>query len=251
MNKEKAEESRERGNACMKKGSPTEAFFYYTEAIKWNPTDPRLYSNRSLSFLQIDQHYHALEDAKKAIKLNPNWPKGHFRKGEVEMSTGHYQEAVCSYQAAVSLDDKDPKLKEALEKAKEEYRKLKSAEFRIPVIGTTIGFMVGVLIVLADHYLTAKPSLQPLALKLIFLVIFALMGFGASWTYFFIQNTYREALLQPPTDFSDKKDDKKATDDKKAKDAKSTEGSRKTPQRKENDGKTSTETRQRRKKEKT
>ena len=53
-------------------------------------------------------------------------------------------------------------------------------------------------------------------------------------------------LLHP-----DKKDDKKATDDKKAKDAKSTEGSSKTPQRKENDGKTSTETRQRRKKEKT
>ena len=59
----------------MKKGSFTEAFFHYTDAIKWNPSDHRLYSNRSLAFLKIDQHYHALEDAKKAIKLKSDWPK--------------------------------------------------------------------------------------------------------------------------------------------------------------------------------
>ena len=48
---------------------------HYTQAIKAEPRNHLLYSNRSLAFLKIDQHYHALEDAKKVVQLMPDWPK--------------------------------------------------------------------------------------------------------------------------------------------------------------------------------
>ena len=57
----------------------------------------------------------------------------------------------------MNMRNPEPKLKLSMRTM---FFSLFSAEFRIPVIGTAIGFMVGVLIVLADHYLTAKPSLE-------------------------------------------------------------------------------------------
>ena len=59
----------------MKEGKHTEAVIHYTEAVKHEPNSAILYSNRSLAFLKIDQLYFALEDAEKAIKLEPSWPK--------------------------------------------------------------------------------------------------------------------------------------------------------------------------------
>ena len=54
----------ERGNQCMKEDKYVEAMFHYTHGIKLDPGSGYLYSNRSLSFLRMQQHYHALENAK-------------------------------------------------------------------------------------------------------------------------------------------------------------------------------------------
>lgn len=48
---------------------------HYTHAIKIEPRNHTLYSNRSLAFLRMDQYYHAMEDAYKVIELKPDWPK--------------------------------------------------------------------------------------------------------------------------------------------------------------------------------
>ncbi|XP_038078667.1 hsp70-Hsp90 organizing protein 1-like [Patiria miniata] len=248
MSKEKAEEARERGNDCMKKGRATEAFFYYTDAIKLNPSDHRAYSNRSLAFLKIQQHWHALEDAKKAIQLKPKWPKGYYRKGQVELETGHFQEAVDSYKKAISLDESDPKLKEALEKAEEEVKKMKAAAIRIPLISICIGLLIGIPIILADHYLTSKPSMEGY-IKLVFLVLFGMLGFAGSWMYFFVLTTYRDAMLQPPTEpkDGDKKEENQSTIPKTSKETKTTKPSQGNLNKSRGTG----EARQRKKTEKT
>lgn len=59
----------------MKKGVPAEAILHYTHAIKLEPSNHLLYSNRSYAFLKLDQYYLALEDANETIKLQPSWPK--------------------------------------------------------------------------------------------------------------------------------------------------------------------------------
>merc|ERR1719480_395532 len=47
INKDKAEEHRERGNTCFKEKRYAEAKAEYDEAVKRNPEDARLYSNRA------------------------------------------------------------------------------------------------------------------------------------------------------------------------------------------------------------
>lgn len=66
---------REKGNECMKEDKYVEAMFHYTHAIKLDPRNAYLYSNRSLAFLHMQQYYHALEDAKTTIQLMPRWAK--------------------------------------------------------------------------------------------------------------------------------------------------------------------------------
>ena len=80
----RAAQAKERGNGCMKSGRAMEAILHYTEAIKLTPEDYRLYSNRSLAYLKMDQHYLALEDANKVVELKPEWAKVLFL--EIELS---------------------------------------------------------------------------------------------------------------------------------------------------------------------
>lgn len=52
-----------------------EAVFHYTHALKLDPKNYSLYSNRSLAFLKSQQYYYALQDAMETIRLQPDWAK--------------------------------------------------------------------------------------------------------------------------------------------------------------------------------
>ena len=45
---------------------------FYTSAIKINPSDPDIYSNRGICYIQIFQHKLAFADLQKALMMNPN-----------------------------------------------------------------------------------------------------------------------------------------------------------------------------------
>lgn len=70
-----AQELKEKGNSCVKNGNFAEAMLHYTHAIKLDPKNFSLYSNRSLAFLKMQHYYYALEDAKQTIELKPDWAK--------------------------------------------------------------------------------------------------------------------------------------------------------------------------------
>lgn len=72
---ETANDHKERGNECIRKGNFSEAILHYSFAIKLNPNEATFYSNRSLAFLKLKQLYYANEDAEKAIQLKPDWAK--------------------------------------------------------------------------------------------------------------------------------------------------------------------------------
>lgn len=74
-----ANEHKERGNECIRKGNYTEAILHYSFAIKLSPTEATFYSNRSLAFLKCNQLYYANEDADKVIQLKPDWAKVNMR----------------------------------------------------------------------------------------------------------------------------------------------------------------------------
>jgi tetratricopeptide (TPR) repeat protein len=55
----------------------------YTKAIKLDPTNAVLLSNRSAALLKLKKVTKALEDAEECIRISPDWEKGYFRKAAV------------------------------------------------------------------------------------------------------------------------------------------------------------------------
>lgn len=63
-------------------GDYKQAADLYSKAIEIDGNRSVLFSNRSVSFLNIGEIERALEDAKTCVKLKPKWNRGHFRMGQ-------------------------------------------------------------------------------------------------------------------------------------------------------------------------
>lgn len=91
---------REQGNSFFKAGNYLRAAATYTHAIKEDPDNAALYSNRSAAFLHLSKITKALTDAEMAVKLKPEWDKGYFRKGCALESMQKYEEALTAFKEA-------------------------------------------------------------------------------------------------------------------------------------------------------
>lgn len=68
------EKVRQSNEACQL-GDFQTAVKLYGEALRADPQNCILYSNRSAAHLKLGQYQTALDDAVKARLLNPKWPK--------------------------------------------------------------------------------------------------------------------------------------------------------------------------------
>ncbi|KAL5004967.1 hypothetical protein ScPMuIL_018423 [Solemya velum] len=200
MSKTQAEQYKEQGNECVKGGNFAEAVVHYSHAIKLDSHNHLLYSNRSLAFLKMEQYYLAINDARETIRIQPSWPKGYFRKGEVEYNAGAYREALMSYRQALLLDPSDSCIREALTRTIKELEKLRKAESREPLLFTSGGVCLGVVIVLADYFLTKEPSIRHIGLQILLIAVFGGFGFLLYKAYAFLQDTHKSSLLEKPLD---------------------------------------------------
>jgi len=76
----------------------------YSEAIKCDPNDHVLYSNRSASYASIQEYDKAYDDAEKCVSIKPDWAKGYLRKGLAEFYQQKYEESVKTYEEGIKLD---------------------------------------------------------------------------------------------------------------------------------------------------
>jgi tetratricopeptide (TPR) repeat protein len=103
----------------------TEAFSSYTEAISLNPQSQTLYSNRSAALLSLGRLPLALNDAKRAVELDPKWAKGYRRKASVLDAMKRFREALVVYEEAIEITRADESLSEEQKKKEEaEVKKL-------------------------------------------------------------------------------------------------------------------------------
>jgi len=99
-----AEEHREKGNTLFKEGKFAEAKAQYDEAVKRNPSDAKLYSNRAAALTKLIAYPDALRDLDECLKLDPSFVKAYSRKGTVHFFMKDYNKALEAYSAGLQID---------------------------------------------------------------------------------------------------------------------------------------------------
>ena len=69
----------------------------YSIAIKRNPTNAALYSNRCAAYIKVMDLSNAQKDAEKGLELDPNFTKLYLRLGNVQNLMKKYHKALEAY----------------------------------------------------------------------------------------------------------------------------------------------------------
>lgn len=112
VNPEVAEKEKEMGNDLFRKGDFSTALKHYSEAIKRNPEDVKLYSNRAACYTKLAAFDLGLKDCETCVRLDEKFIKGWVRMGKILQGMQQQSKALNAYQKALELD---PQNAEALE----------------------------------------------------------------------------------------------------------------------------------------
>ncbi|KAL6118622.1 ttc31 [Pungitius sinensis] len=92
------------GNRFASVGDFKMAVKYFTDAIKHNPTEFKLFGNRSFCFEKMQEYEKALADAELSLSMLPGWVKGLFRKGRALAGLKRYEEAAQAFREVLKVD---------------------------------------------------------------------------------------------------------------------------------------------------
>jgi len=99
---------RNQANDFFKKGKYQEAMEYYTKAIDAEPLTQQTaicFGNRSFAACKLEQYGQALQDADKAIELNPSYIKAYYRRAAAYMALNKYKSALDDFKRVATLQE--------------------------------------------------------------------------------------------------------------------------------------------------
>jgi tetratricopeptide (TPR) repeat protein len=112
--------AKEDGSKAWSEGNYEKALEHFSAAINYGGDKEFLkviYSNRSAVYLKLKRAEESLQDANKALELDPNWPKGFTRKGDALYALKKYTDSYNAYNTGLRLAPSDVTLKEKTEMA--------------------------------------------------------------------------------------------------------------------------------------
>lgn len=104
---EKAVALKDDGNKQLQLGHFLEAIKFYSQALEFRPKNAIILSNRALAYIKIENYGLALQDADKAIKNDPSYAKGYYRRASANFALNHYKLARKDFRQVVKLKPKD------------------------------------------------------------------------------------------------------------------------------------------------
>jgi tetratricopeptide (TPR) repeat protein len=110
--------AKEDGSKAWSEGNYEKALEHFSAAINYGGDKEFLkviYSNRSAVYLKLKRAEESLQDANKALELDPNWPKGFTRKGDALYALKKFTESYNAYNTGLRLAPSDATLKEKTE----------------------------------------------------------------------------------------------------------------------------------------
>ncbi|XP_062870682.1 E3 ubiquitin-protein ligase TTC3 isoform X2 [Trichomycterus rosablanca] len=103
----RSEEMKNKGNIDFQKKKYDLALKWYTKAIKHHTNNHLLYGNRALCYIRCEKYLKAMGDGKRAIILQRDWAKGHYRFCDALFFMGARGKAVESNIAAQNVCSAD------------------------------------------------------------------------------------------------------------------------------------------------
>uniref|UniRef100_A0A9J7XBK9 Tetratricopeptide repeat domain 3 n=1 Tax=Cyprinus carpio carpio TaxID=630221 RepID=A0A9J7XBK9_CYPCA len=118
----KSEDMKNKGNEQFQKKKYDLALKWYTKAIKYHPSNHILYGNRALCYIRSEKYLKALGDGKRAIILQPDWAKGHYRFCDALFYLGEHQKALTANRVAQDACGADPEGQKDLQQQQERFQ---------------------------------------------------------------------------------------------------------------------------------
>jgi len=104
LNPEKAAEEKEKGNALVKEGKWIQAKEAYDEAIRRNPKDHTIFSNRALCFMKLMEWPAAKADCDKALEIEPTFVRALERRGNCFIMLKEQTKALADFRKGLEID---------------------------------------------------------------------------------------------------------------------------------------------------
>ena len=113
---------RSKGDTAFVSGKPDgvkKALRLYTQAIDMEPDNHENYYKRYRAWLRLKKDDKALRDLTKAVKVNPNFQRGHLHRGKMLRKKGKCEEAAEALEKAFALKSTCKTTKKEYDAAKE------------------------------------------------------------------------------------------------------------------------------------
>ncbi|KAK8913749.1 Serine/threonine-protein phosphatase 5 [Platanthera zijinensis] len=125
---EKAEEIKILANEAFKANKFSQSIDLYSEAINLNGHNAVYWANRAFAHTKLEEYGCAVQDATKAIEINPKYSKGYYRRGAAYLSMGKFKEALKDFQQVKRICPNDPDAARKLRECEKAYQKIRFEE---------------------------------------------------------------------------------------------------------------------------
>ncbi|KAI8010400.1 Serine/threonine-protein phosphatase 5 [Camellia lanceoleosa] len=124
----RAEEIKLLANEAFKAHKYSQAIDLYTQAIELHSENTVYWANCAIAYARLEEYGSAIQDASRAIEVDPKYSKGYYRRGAAHLAMGKFKEALKDFQQVKKICPNDLDATKKLKECEKAVMKLKFEE---------------------------------------------------------------------------------------------------------------------------